>query len=207
MRELATEMDGVEQGDGGGPALFTQGASSAVPQRKGTRVSRHPRAASPPLPSPSLASRPPSPSLRRVSLPEETSNDLRRHSGFLAPPAKRTESSRSVAIARYGDTITPEAPCPTGFETYSDKYAPTISTETSGLHPYTYERLHEGQFRLAVIHPARRHQIRCEIVTCHLDSPTPYTAVSYAWGDPGNTERLWVGSQSMTVPLSIFAAL
>lgn len=207
MPKPATEMDKVGQGDGGGPALFTQGANSAVPQWYQDRVSRRPRAASPPLPSPLLASRPPSPPLRRVSVTEETSNDLRRHSGFSAPPVKRPESSRAIAITRYGDTGIPEAPYPTGFETYSGAYAPTISPETGGLHRHIYERLCEGQFRLAMIHPARRHQVRCEIITRHLDTPTSYAAISYAWGDPGNTEQLWVGSQSMAVSVSLYEAL
>ncbi|KAF2994047.1 hypothetical protein E8E13_001037 [Curvularia kusanoi] len=52
----------------------------------------------------------------------------------------------------------------------------------SGRH--VYDTLGRRQFRLVKVLSASTPNLRCEIVTTSLDHPPPYTAISYAWGDP-----------------------
>lgn len=65
----------------------------------------------------------------------------------------------------------------------------------------------EGEIRLVRILPQRKTMIRCEIVHASLANPPPYVAVSYAWGDSGDTRRIEVEGSPVPVSVSLHGAL
>jgi hypothetical protein len=67
--------------------------------------------------------------------------------------------------------------------------------------------LREGDIRLIRILPVRRTIVRCEIVHASLYDPPPYAAVSYAWGDPGETREIEVEGIIVRVSVSLHGAL
>ncbi|GAB1315425.1 hypothetical protein MFIFM68171_05635 [Madurella fahalii] len=81
------------------------------------------------------------------------------------------------------------------------------STGTLGKKVYRYAELREGEFRLVELLPARMSTIKCKVHHVSLRNPPPYTAVSYAWGDPGDTAMLSLENIEIPVALSLHGAL
>lgn len=67
--------------------------------------------------------------------------------------------------------------------------------------------LGDGEIRLIRIFPVRRTIIRCDIVHASLENPPPYVAISYAWGDPGETKKIEVAGSPVPVSVSLHGAL
>ena len=65
-----------------------------------------------------------------------------------------------------------------------------------GAEFYQYNPLKPREFRLVKIFSASMSDIRCEIVTHSLDTPPPYTAISYAWGDPDDKAEITLEKDS-----------
>ena len=81
------------------------------------------------------------------------------------------------------------------------------SAGTLGKTVYRYTELREGEFRLVELLPARMSTIKCKVHHVPLRNPPPYTAVSYAWGDPGDTTTLRLENIEIPVALSLHGAL
>jgi hypothetical protein len=55
------------------------------------------------------------------------------------------------------------------------------------------------EFRLVEILPERMSTIKCEIVHANLENPPRYIAISYAWGDSGDTQKIQVNDSSVLI--------
>ncbi|KAK8096028.1 heterokaryon incompatibility protein-domain-containing protein [Apiospora kogelbergensis] len=67
----------------------------------------------------------------------------------------------------------------------------TFNLGSLGDQPYHYRALEARQIRLLRVHPARKHQVQCELIHVSLDDLRPYyVAISYAWGEPGIKENI-----------------
>jgi hypothetical protein len=49
--------------------------------------------------------------------------------------------------------------------------------------------------------------VRCKLVTVSLDDDPEYVAVSYVWGDPSDTETLFVGTEPVNVRRNLWSAI
>ncbi|KAF3002136.1 hypothetical protein E8E14_001911 [Neopestalotiopsis sp. 37M] len=71
-----------------------------------------------------------------------------------------------------------------------------------------YLPLEEGEIRvLRVIAGHKRAKVRCEMDHMSLDSPRPYIAVSYAWGDIYDTVAIEINNGIYPVTKSLYGAL
>jgi hypothetical protein len=85
----------------------------------------------------------------------------------------------------------------------------TLSSSPGGLGDpaYQYRALQDLEFRLVKILPERKTMIRCEIIHASLEDPPEYAAISYAWGDAGNTRRIELDGSLIPVAVSLYGAL
>ena len=77
----------------------------------------------------------------------------------------------------------------------------------SGEQAYRYKPLRESYIRLLRLFPERRTLIKCEIVHVSLRDPPPYVAVSYAWGDVGDTRKVELDGSLHPIAVSLHGAL
>jgi hypothetical protein len=63
------------------------------------------------------------------------------------------------------------------------------------------------EFRLLKVLPARTAIINCDIVYASLKDPTPYTAISYAWGDVEDTQKIEIGGNRVEITSILHGAL
>ncbi|KAM5349251.1 hypothetical protein ACJ41O_005758 [Fusarium nematophilum] len=71
---------------------------------------------------------------------------------------------------------------------------------------YQYRPLEDMSIRLIRISPERKTMIKCEIIPVSLEDPPRYTAISYAWGDPGDTRKIEVEGCPVSVSVSLHGA-
>jgi hypothetical protein len=85
----------------------------------------------------------------------------------------------------------------------------TISSSPGALgdQAYQYRALQDLEFRLVKLLPERKTRIRCEIIHASLEDPPEYAAISYAWGDAGNTRRIELDGSLIPVTVSLYGAL
>ncbi|KAH9228624.1 hypothetical protein K456DRAFT_1900456 [Colletotrichum gloeosporioides 23] len=81
------------------------------------------------------------------------------------------------------------------------------STDPSKSKIYRYNALGESEIRLIRLLPARMFKIKCEVVHAPIKKPPEYIAVSYAWGDAGDTRRLELEGTEISVSASLHGAL
>ncbi|KAF2204156.1 hypothetical protein GQ43DRAFT_365222 [Delitschia confertaspora ATCC 74209] len=72
---------------------------------------------------------------------------------------------------------------------------------------YRYTELQEMEFRLVRILPAKMSTIKCEIIHASLKNPPHYLAISYAWGDAGDTRKIQLEGTGISVAVSLYGAL
>jgi hypothetical protein len=74
---------------------------------------------------------------------------------------------------------------------------------------HKYCTLEAQEFRLIRVLPAMMSVIQCEIFHVSLDDPDlpPYLALSYAWGDAGDTEKIELEGTPFSVTVSLHDAL
>ncbi|KAK0707444.1 heterokaryon incompatibility protein-domain-containing protein [Lasiosphaeris hirsuta] len=70
-----------------------------------------------------------------------------------------------------------------------------------------YDELGQNEFRLLRVHSKKMSTISCELFHASLDHPPPYVAISYAWGDPRDTENIIISSVEARVTRSLHGAL
>jgi hypothetical protein len=146
--------------------------------------------------------RPPSP---MVVLPTvETFPDPRDLAVIAYRSRQRTpqnsEPRRRAWSREVGSTVTP-----------SDSASrPFISRAPSGVlggNVYQYKQLEPSEFRLVEIRPARMATVKCLIKHFSVDEPPSYVAISYAWGDAGDTRNIQVQGASIGISVSLYGAL
>ncbi|KAJ4266163.1 hypothetical protein NW762_004143 [Fusarium torreyae] len=76
-----------------------------------------------------------------------------------------------------------------------------------GPRTYQYRPIEETSIRLVRLLPERKTMIKCEILHVSLRQPPPYVAVSYTWGDTGDTRKIEVEGISVHVAVSLHGAL
>ncbi|KAK2736972.1 heterokaryon incompatibility protein [Colletotrichum kahawae] len=108
-------------------------------------------------------------------------------------PKRSSSAGRSVATS-------PSLPT-------SAKSLPSSTTGTLGDKVYRYNALGESEIRLIRLLPARMFKIKCEVVHAPITNPPTYIAVSYAWGDAGDTRRLELEGTEIPVSASLHGAL
>ncbi|KAG9234733.1 heterokaryon incompatibility protein-domain-containing protein [Amylocarpus encephaloides] len=91
--------------------------------------------------------------------------------------------------------------------TYASYCRPHEADGALGKNTYHYQPLQDMQFRLVEIFPKRQTMIKCRIVHESLESPPPYLAISYTWGDINNTKMLEIGGSSLPVGVNLWGAL
>lgn len=94
-----------------------------------------------------------------------------------------------------------------GARSKPDAWSQASSSRLGEERTYQFMPLREGDIRLIRILPVRRTIVRCEIVHASLSDPPPYAAVSYAWGDPGETREIEVEGVMVRVSVSLHGAL
>ena len=74
---------------------------------------------------------------------------------------------------------------------------------------YQYKELDStrNEIRLLRVQPGWLSEISCEIISTSLDDPEPYTAISYAWGDPEDTRTITIHEHAFPVTYSLYLAL
>lgn len=86
-------------------------------------------------------------------------------------------------------------------------FASSFQSGILGDKAYMYNPLEDMQLRLVRILPERKTMIKCEILHASIENPPPYTAVSYAWGDPGRTRKIELGGSLIPISISLYGAL
>ena len=84
---------------------------------------------------------------------------------------------------------------------------PPAHTGTLGSKAFQYSLLHENEFRLLRILPARMSTIKCELMHLPMSKPPPYRAISYAWGDAGDTRSITLEGTNTLITVSLYGAL
>ncbi|KAF5020471.1 hypothetical protein F66182_7510 [Fusarium sp. NRRL 66182] len=72
---------------------------------------------------------------------------------------------------------------------------------------YQYRPVEQDSIRLVRILPERKTMIKCEIIHARYEEALPYVAVSYTWGDIGDSRRIEVDGVLIRVPVSLHGAL
>lgn len=81
------------------------------------------------------------------------------------------------------------------------------SDSSLGYSAYFYKPLRGFEFRLVELLPARINEIRCRVRHESLQSPPPYIAISYSWGDSRDTTSLKLDDVEIPVAVSLHGAL
>lgn len=94
---------------------------------------------------------------------------------------------------------------------YGLREPPTPESSTMASARYQYSPLSESrQIRLLKLHPrvdAKDLQVSVDLITVSLDTAPPFTALSYAWGDPLLKAEIRCCGLAATTGLSLYSAL
>ncbi|KAF5720554.1 heterokaryon incompatibility het-6 [Fusarium globosum] len=72
---------------------------------------------------------------------------------------------------------------------------------------YQYRPIEDASIRLVRILPERKTMIKCEIIHVSLEQPPPYKAISYTWGDTGDTRKIELEGCLIPIAVSLHGAL
>ncbi|KAL4728958.1 hypothetical protein ACLX1H_003364 [Fusarium chlamydosporum] len=76
-----------------------------------------------------------------------------------------------------------------------------------GRQNYEYTSLETGCIRLIRIAPGQSTTIECEMIQTFLDNTPEYVAISYTWGDVGDTKVIDIGGSRIPITVSLYGAL
>ncbi|KAF4442227.1 hypothetical protein F53441_11789 [Fusarium austroafricanum] len=85
----------------------------------------------------------------------------------------------------------------------SDQHAVSSLAERS----FHYRPIEDASIRLIRFLPERKAMLKCEIIHVSLEQPPPYIAVSYTWGDIGDTRKIEVEGCQIPIAVSLHGAL
>ncbi len=132
--------------------------------------------------------------------------------GYLSPPNRvdypSSESDWQRGLKRLKIERTP-SPRATPTTLPNSTFQLSLASLPGVLHGqgYQYRALQDSEFRLVRVFPERKTIIRCEIVHASLDNPPQYVAISYAWGDAGNTRKIQLEGSLIPVGVNLYGAL
>ncbi|KXH43885.1 hypothetical protein CSAL01_01801 [Colletotrichum salicis] len=150
---------------------------------------------------------------KKKTTPRSSSPDIR------FGPRKGTETSHAVASGNdrpFPEALSPQQKRPLhqkkvsfGAVTIEALASQPRSTSPGDLSDktYYYRQLGKDEFRLVRVLPTRTSTIKLEILHRSITSPPDYVAVSYTWGDPGDTRRLELDGTEIRVSSSLHGAL
>lgn len=136
--------------------------------------------------------------------------------GYLSPPDGVDYSSsggdRPQGLKRWKSERTPgpRAATPTASITPPNSTFRSSLASSPGVlgdQGYQYRALQDLEFRLVRVFPERKTMIKCEIIHASLEKPPRYVAISYAWGDAGNTRKIELEGSLIPVGVSLYGAL
>ena len=81
------------------------------------------------------------------------------------------------------------------------------STSFLGDRCYVYTSLNKDEIRLLRLLPKRKELVQCELVHEDLASPSPYVALSYAWGNARETKHIELNGCRVPIATSLHGAL
>ncbi|PKS05013.1 hypothetical protein jhhlp_008379 [Lomentospora prolificans] len=110
------------------------------------------------------------------------------------------EILRAPNPSRIAETETAESSTPGVESVAPPRAAPTNKR-------LVYKALEWRQIRLVRILPERMSALRCELVQASIDNAPRYVAISYAWGDSGDTQNILVDGVSKPITTSLYGAL
>ncbi|KAF9877458.1 heterokaryon incompatibility protein [Colletotrichum karsti] len=122
---------------------------------------------------------------------------------FPEVKSSKPRRPRHVEPSSVAESVATSRPSASG----STKTLKTSTTGTLGDKIYRYDPLGESEFRLVRILPARMSKIKCQVRRESISNPPKYVAVSYAWGDAGDTRRLELEGTDIPIPASLHGAL
>lgn len=86
------------------------------------------------------------------------------------------------------------------------KSAPKLSFAVDGK--YQYRDLEDSCICLIEVLPDKKTAaLRCKMLHVSLDSPPPFTAISYTWGDARDTNKIEVDGGPTSITVSLHGAL
>lgn len=152
-------------------------------------------------------------STRRLNVPgsrHDASRDSSTHSSQSLAVPNSTRGGGGVGPSGPGSFRSRSTPSVTTLSTLSmlsstiRRMAPSMLSANGTA--YTYDHLHNGEFRLIILRPEKRDDpediVRCDMLTCPLRNPPPYIALSYAWGDLSDTRKILMGRADITMRVS-----
>jgi hypothetical protein len=148
--------------------------------------------------------------LRRPRAPDRADSSPSRGDLTQALRRLKSETPRSGTPTPTHSIAQPLSDKPPAGVAPSDlTFKSTISSSPGALgdQTYQYRALRDLEFRLVKILPERKTRIKCEIIHASLEDPPEYAAISYAWGDAGNTKRIELDGSLIPVAVSLYGAL
>ncbi|OBS19718.1 hypothetical protein FPOA_11442 [Fusarium poae] len=83
-----------------------------------------------------------------------------------------------------------------------------VSTlDYSSQQPYEYTPLETGFIRLIRIAPGYKTIIECEVIQALITNTPQYVAVSYTWGDVGDTKNIDIEGSRVPITVNLYGAL
>lgn len=149
-------------------------------------VARRPLEAISPAPVPEVA---PLSALRSTSQSDDsTAADTRRHTISEVLPVR-------PLIVMPNDSVSSDVNRPRTASDVTSVSGNVLSRASSSSRAvkvdiYRYDPLDRLQIRLVKIQPVKGWKVKCEIFPASLESPPPYVAISYAWGDPDQRSEI-----------------
>ncbi|CAH0058503.1 unnamed protein product [Clonostachys solani] len=120
------------------------------------------------------------------------------------------EENISTGLQRSKSDRTPSSHRSTPTSAEGEWTRPQLTRSTSsslGDRTYQYRSLDYESIRLINVLPERKTMIKCEIIQVPLEQLPRYVAISYAWGDPGDTCKIDIGGNSIPISVSLHGAL
>ncbi|RGP79537.1 hypothetical protein FLONG3_2285 [Fusarium longipes] len=118
----------------------------------------------------------------------------------MSSPYTEAEVLGFPPTSRPTDNVTPVSPV-------ASRPSVVSTLDYSDQQAYEYTPLETGFIRLVRIAPGHKTMIECEIIQALITSAPQYVAVSYAWGDVGDTKRIEVQGSRVPITVSLYGAL
>lgn len=161
---------------------------------------------SPPSPPPLKSSRMAIPRAAKPSSPDAQDAFSSFSNGN---PANISPTGHNIRRTQQAQTPYLANPTPTAStSTNSARSWPNASASSVlGDWMHRYSPLEESSIRLLRILPERKTMIKCDMIHVSIEDPLEYVAISYAWGDAGDTRRIELNGYSIPVSVSLHGAL
>jgi len=129
--------------------------------------------------------------------------------GEIYPPSSPKVAEARMPTGRSSGHFVHRPVSPTEPSQRSESAQPisSLRPSTLGDRRYQYRPLDDSFIRLIRILPERKTMLRCEILHVSLRKLPQYVAISYAWGDAGDTRRIELEGSLIPISVSLHGAL